>query len=99
MTDRQRFVMRQPRSMSVAEVVAAGKAQGVNVSYQYVWQIRKERGQPPRPKPRRRGSEQKVEAPAAQMEDDFVGLALELGLSQSTDLLRVARARCRAILQ
>jgi hypothetical protein len=95
------FVRNLPLSMSAAEVVAKGKAEGIALSDKYVYNIRakdKSRGGKPVGKPGRRPGRPKGSGAtrgAGSAEQQLVELALQIGLERTEAVLTKLRDAIR----
>jgi hypothetical protein len=87
------FIRSQPTSVSAAEVVKKGKAQGIKFSPQLVYNVR-------------RGSKKRTAPPvtrsmttSSKAEDLLRAVAAEIGLGRAVELLEADRARVHAVLR
>src|SRR5271154_6143886 len=95
------FIRSQPTSVSAAEVVKKGKAQGIKFSPQLVYNVR-------RGSKATKGQAKKVatattnaapKSPATKAEDLLRAVAAEIGLGRAVELLEADRARVHAVLR
>jgi hypothetical protein len=90
MKSKASFVRSLPRSLSAKEVVAKAKAAGVKLSTAYVYVLRSKAGTT-KGKPGR-----KPRAMNGNAEEQFVTLALDIGIGRTAELLGNVRNAARA---
>lgn len=100
--NKSEFVRNMPEGMSAAEVVAKAKAEGMDLTPGHVYTIRaaaKRKGAPAaggrRGRPARASSDAGRAPASGSAEQQFIGLALDLGLSRAEALLSRIRAGVR----
>jgi len=93
MKSKAAFVRSLPRSLSAKEVVAKAKAAGVKLSTAYVYVLRSKAGATKGKG--RKGSR----AAGGNTEEQFVSLALDVGLGRASELLGAVRNAARAAAQ
>jgi hypothetical protein len=92
MKSKAAFVRSLPRSLSAKEVVAKAKAAGVKLSTAYVYVLRSKAGTT-------KGKGRKARAGNGNTEEQFVTLALDVGLGRASELLGAVRNAARAAAQ
>jgi len=93
MKSKAAFVRSLPRSLSAKEVVAKAKAAGVKLSPAYVYVLRSKAGTT-----KGKGG-RKARAAGGNTEEQFVTLALDVGLGRASELLSAVRNAARSAAQ
>jgi hypothetical protein len=96
MKSKAAFVRSLPRSLSAKEVVAKAKAAGVKLSPAYVYVLRSKAGSAGTTKAK---GGRKARATNGNTEEQFVTLALDVGLGRASELLTAVRNAARAAAQ
>jgi hypothetical protein len=95
MANKSAFIRSLPRSMPASEVVKKGKAAGMSFSDKYVYTIRS-KGPKAGKRGRPKGSGRKARASGGAGAQQFVDLAIELGLSRAEALLARLRSAIKS---
>jgi hypothetical protein len=98
---RSDFIRSQPTSVSAADVVKKGKAQGIKFSPQLVYNVRRgsKATKGKATKTERATTSAAHKSPATKVEDLLRAVAAEIGLGRAIDLLQADRARVQAVLR
>jgi hypothetical protein len=91
------FIRAQSATMSAAEVIAKGKAQGIKIGSSLVYMVRGRTHK----KARRTGASvpRPITTASSSAEDLLRAVAAELGLGKAIEILAGERARVRAVLR
>jgi hypothetical protein len=100
------FIRAQPASLSVADVIAKGKAEGIKIGSSLVYMVRgRSSGKAKRGAPKMtltiasvNGTRPSGTAVSSSAEDLLRAIAAELGLGRAVEILEGERARVRAVI-